>query len=54
MLSMYARFMKPSAARGKVDRLLQKGSSGLSAHDESTLKTVQHEQKESVNAAISS
>jgi len=46
--------MKPSAGRGKVDRLLQKGSSGLSAFDESTFKTVQHEQKKSVNAAISS
>ena len=28
MLSWYARFMKPSAGTGKVDRLLQKGSSG--------------------------
>ena len=54
MLSWYTRFMKPSAGTGKGRSLTAKGVEWLSAYDESTFKTVQHEQKESVNAAISS
>ena len=46
--------MKPSAGTGKGRSLTAKGVEWLSAYDESTFKTVQHEQKESVNAAVSS
>ena len=53
MLSWYARFMKPSAGRGKIDRLLQKGSSDLSAFDKHTHDRAMYEQQVSVNAAIS-
>ena len=54
MLSWYARFMKPSAGRDKDDRLLQKGSSVLSAFDEQANERAMHEKQVSVNAAISS